>query len=117
MVVDLKNQEEYNKKMLTSNSNISFFFDSALVNKYKVFGQILYIYFDPTFRRYVSVIDVGLKQKATIFTDELFLYRKNFLGNNFQFLFSRRKDTFSLKPVHFLNSKNERALKKRYLSF
>src|SRR5689334_4040658 len=29
----------------------------------------------------------------------------------------KKKDTFSLRPVHFLNSKSERALKKRYLSF
>ena len=103
--------------MFSNDFNIPFFFDNTLNKKFKVFGQVLYIYFDPTFRRYVSVIDVGLKQRSTIFVDEVFKYRKSFLDNNFQFIFSKKKDTFFLKPVHFLNSKNERALKKRYLSF
>jgi hypothetical protein len=101
---------------LLNNSNVPFFFDNTLTKNFKVFGQVLYIYFDPTFRRYVSVIDVGLKQKATIFVDEVFKYRKNILDNNFQFSFSKKKDIFFLKPVHFLNSKSERVLKKRYLS-
>jgi hypothetical protein len=87
--------------MLTNNLNIPFFLDNTLNKNFKVFGQILYVYFDPTFRRYVSVIDVGLKQKATIFVDEVFRYRKNFLGNNFQFLFMKKKDTFFLRAVHF----------------
>ena len=100
-----------------SNLDIPFFFDRNLSKNFKIFGQVLYIYFDPTFRRHVSVIDIGLKQKSTIFVDDIFKNR-NYLGdNNFQFLFLKKKDTFSLKPVHFLNSKNERALKKRYLSF
>ena len=103
--------------MLINNPNVPFFLDNTLNKNFKVFGQILYVYFDPTFRRYVSVVDVGLKQKATIFVDEIFRYRKSFLSNNFQFLFLKKKDTFFLKPVHFLNSKNERVLKRRYLSF
>ena len=94
---------------------VPFFFDKNLTKNFKIFGQVLYVYFDPTFRRHVSVIDVGLKQKASIFVDEVFRYRNFFFNNNFQFLFTKKKDIFSLKPVHFLNSKNERVLKRKYL--
>ena len=90
--------------MLINNPNVPFFLDNTLNKNFKVFGQILYVYFDPTFRRYVSVVDVGLKQKATIFVDEIFRYRKSFLSNNFQFLFLKNKNTFFLKHILFLNS-------------
>ncbi len=97
------------------NSFVPFFFDNSLTKNFRIFGQILYIYFDPTFRRYVSVIDVGLKQKASIFVDDIFRGRSFYLNNNFQFLLSKKRDIFSLRPVHFSSSKNERALKRKYL--
>jgi hypothetical protein len=97
-------------------STLPFFLDRNLTKNFKVFGQILYVYFDPTFRRHVSVIDIGLKQKSTIFVDEIFKFRTTILDNNFQFSFLKKKDIFSLKPVHFLNSKNERVLRRKYLS-
>jgi hypothetical protein len=97
-------------------STLPFFLDRNLTKNFKVFGQVLYIYFDPTFRRHVSVVDIGLKQKSTIFIDEIFKFRTTMLDNNFQFSFQKKKDIFSLKPVHFLNSKNERVLRRKYLS-
>jgi hypothetical protein len=97
-------------------STLPFFLDRNLTKNFKVFGQVLYVYFDPTFRRHVSVIDIGLKQKSIIFVDEIFRFRNTILDNNFQFSFLKKKDIFSLKPVHFLSSKNERVLRRKYLS-
>ena len=73
MEEDLKRLDVFN---LMYSLTVPFFFDKNLTKNFKVFGQILYVYFDPTFRRHVSVIDVGLKQKSTIFVDDVFQFRK-----------------------------------------
>ena len=88
---------------MSYNLDIPFFFDKNLTKNFKVFGQVLYIYFDPTFRRYVSVVDVGLKQKSTIFVDDIFKYRTNLGDNNFQFLFFKKKDIFFLLAFNLFN--------------
>lgn len=94
---------------------VPFFLDKNLRKSFKVFGQILYVYFDPTFRRHVSVVDVGLKQKSTVFIDEIPSFSGINFDNNFHFLFQKNRDVFSLKSAHFLNLKNERILTKKHL--